>query len=430
MGTSAVFPWIVRHAACLYNRCQVKADGKTPFEAVHQRSFTQPLYAFGTLVLGRVPSALEFPKLEARWRPGLWLGRRCDSDDHLVGTAHGIMQTRACREMFDADRALLDAMVWTPWEAEARLPGATGVVEEERPRGAAPAGTLGATGPMPYPTAPLGKASLGSRDPGRKTSACPRTQEIRDFLRESKPTIGCKACQHGASGNAHSRPCWARRAIWMQQRWAAARPVPDDQMGIDEAHPPQPLPTEATAGKMFRRTPPMTRVTGKQSPCTAARLQLPPTSTETNTSGGVSTAPPVSVTKPPGRAVGTPSLDVEERHEEMPEEDKTQEAAEASTVRSMNDDDDGDDDEEMPWSRKRALEEDGVELVSVVGPPWYDAYTEQKLDNQKVEVAMQSEVNSFKKFEAMEDFPENELAGRRVIHHLHGGSCMIDRSKA
>eukprot|EP00972_Heterocapsa_arctica_P103814 15300278-Heterocapsa_arctica.AAC.1 len=88
-ASSAVLSWMVRHAAYVYNRFLRREDGRTPFEAAHERMINQNLYVFGTFVLVCVPQAAMLPEWEARWEPGLWLGRRTDSDDHLVGISDG-----------------------------------------------------------------------------------------------------------------------------------------------------------------------------------------------------------------------------------------------------------------------------------------------------------------------------------------------------
>eukprot|EP00972_Heterocapsa_arctica_P089153 13146717-Heterocapsa_arctica.AAC.1 len=74
---------LVLHANWLHNRFQVKVSGLTPFEDQHQRPYRGKLFEFGQLVLARKTSALDQAKLESRWIPGVWLGRRPNADDHL-----------------------------------------------------------------------------------------------------------------------------------------------------------------------------------------------------------------------------------------------------------------------------------------------------------------------------------------------------------
>ena len=71
-----VFPFLVQYATFVHNRCHVRAGGLTPFEQVQRRPYTSSLLPFGTAVLVRRADALKWPKLEARWLTGLWMGRR------------------------------------------------------------------------------------------------------------------------------------------------------------------------------------------------------------------------------------------------------------------------------------------------------------------------------------------------------------------
>ena len=74
--------------------------------------------AFGIPVLARLPLATLLPKMEAMWRPGLWLyiGRRTDSDDHLVGRScsRPSMPRASRRWPFGVREHGLDAMVARP----------------------------------------------------------------------------------------------------------------------------------------------------------------------------------------------------------------------------------------------------------------------------------------------------------------------------
>ena len=90
-ANSPLFAWAVRHAAFLYNRFQVRSTGTTPFEQVHHRMYCSKLLPFGAPVMLRSPIATEQPKLEARWQPGVWLGRRAESDENTVGAPVGVL---------------------------------------------------------------------------------------------------------------------------------------------------------------------------------------------------------------------------------------------------------------------------------------------------------------------------------------------------
>eukprot|EP00972_Heterocapsa_arctica_P108226 15937998-Heterocapsa_arctica.AAC.1 len=73
------------HAAWLHNRYQPRADGVTPFEHIQGRRYASPIHPFATPVMVRLPDALVQPKLDLRWVQGLWLGRKPETDEHIVG---------------------------------------------------------------------------------------------------------------------------------------------------------------------------------------------------------------------------------------------------------------------------------------------------------------------------------------------------------
>ena len=51
----------------------------------------------------------------------------------------------------------------------------------------------------------------------------------------------------------------------------------------------------------------------------------------------------------------------------------------------------------------------------MIGPPWWDEYTGLQLDDKKAEIAMQSEKASFDRFNAMEDYSEENIGDQKVI---------------
>eukprot|EP00972_Heterocapsa_arctica_P037461 5514832-Heterocapsa_arctica.AAC.1 len=57
------------------------------------------IFTFGQPVLLRNPEMKSLAKLFPRWTTGAWLGKSIDADEHIVATALGIRQGRACRAM-------------------------------------------------------------------------------------------------------------------------------------------------------------------------------------------------------------------------------------------------------------------------------------------------------------------------------------------
>jgi len=69
---SWVTPWLVNHAAWLYNRYQVVGRTcKTPYEWVHQRAYRGEIHEITQPVMGRESDLTEIPKLDPRWYMGI-----------------------------------------------------------------------------------------------------------------------------------------------------------------------------------------------------------------------------------------------------------------------------------------------------------------------------------------------------------------------
>ena len=79
----------------------------------------------GEQVVARRPGA-NVNQLVQPWVTGLWLGRETLSDAHLIGTAAGVMRSRALRRLQEPAKwvpAALNAMLFTPWSPHLNLPG-------------------------------------------------------------------------------------------------------------------------------------------------------------------------------------------------------------------------------------------------------------------------------------------------------------------
>ena len=66
----------------------------TPDEKIRGQKFRKELLPLGEQVLARRPGAYVNQLLQP-WVTGLWLGRDTLSDEHLTGTAAGVMRSRA-----------------------------------------------------------------------------------------------------------------------------------------------------------------------------------------------------------------------------------------------------------------------------------------------------------------------------------------------
>ena len=160
----------------------------TPDEKICGQKYRKELLPLGEQVLACRPGAYVNQLLQP-WVTGLWLGRDTLSDEHLTGTAAGVMRSRAVRRLQEPARwvpAALNAMLFTPWSPHLNLPGRPRL---QRPAYEVPveAGTL--LGFIEIPTAPTKNpksetTTLTPDDTGQSTKRV--RQEVT--FQESLPT--------------------------------------------------------------------------------------------------------------------------------------------------------------------------------------------------------------------------------------------------
>ena len=80
-----VMEWMVEHAADVLCKGSTGIDGRTPYKRLKGRSYQGELLPFACPVLFRCVGKVKGCVLADRWYPGLWLGKRFASDEHLVG---------------------------------------------------------------------------------------------------------------------------------------------------------------------------------------------------------------------------------------------------------------------------------------------------------------------------------------------------------
>ena len=97
----------------------------TPYEKIRGQKDRKEILSLGEQVLARRAGA-NVNQLLQPWVTGLWLGRDTLSDEHLVGTAAGVMRSRAVRRLLEPARwvpTALNAMLFTPWSPHLNHPG-------------------------------------------------------------------------------------------------------------------------------------------------------------------------------------------------------------------------------------------------------------------------------------------------------------------
>ena len=120
-----VMKWLVSHAGDTVTRFQVGTDGKTAYERLVGKKYKGEVVEFGAKVLHRLPGVtkptLQVGKLAGRWETGVWLGNRWGSGEHIIGTAEGIVRSRAIKRLPKDqtwDQEAVAAVIGTPWRPD------------------------------------------------------------------------------------------------------------------------------------------------------------------------------------------------------------------------------------------------------------------------------------------------------------------------
>ena len=98
----------------------VRADGRTPYERIKGKRHHGDFCEFGSQVFHRIPTKPQGSMMLPRWANGTWLGKRWNSDEHLIGMEAGaVVRTRSVRgrssnEMWSA--AAVRGVKGRPWD--------------------------------------------------------------------------------------------------------------------------------------------------------------------------------------------------------------------------------------------------------------------------------------------------------------------------
>ena len=206
--------WLVEHVADTATKYLRGADGRTAYERLFGKQVHEEGLVFGEQVLWRQRASKDMNVLlEARWTPGLWLGRAWGTPHHRIGDSESIWQARAVQRRPEPERwhpDLLGAIRATPWRNPAL------------PLGEEPAAVLP---PLPAEE----RAPAPAPDEARRNV---KSVYIRNKdLAKHSYTATCGKCQkmrlgHPTKGMAHTPECRARIELAMAEeddpRWNAA----------------------------------------------------------------------------------------------------------------------------------------------------------------------------------------------------------------
>jgi hypothetical protein len=193
-----IVAWLIRHSGWSITRFQKNVTGKTLFQKARGHECKDEVLIPGEVCEWKEPGE-QRAKLELAWTPGVWLGRTTDSNEHLVGTANGVLRTRTVRRRPKDkrfDKTIFESFIGSPWDLKG------------------------------YKTRPEVRVRLGAEG---------RTANV------FAPTPGCSGCVDNHKCH-HNNNCKLRRAAFGKVAETADDPpsvvVP---MDVDqEAQPPAP----------------------------------------------------------------------------------------------------------------------------------------------------------------------------------------------
>ena len=94
-----VMSWLVEHCADVLNRYRIGGDGRTPYQRLKGRKFMGHMLEFGSSVMFRASGTVQGGVMQERWFPGIWLGKKLHTEEHLVMKEDGlVVRSRAVRE--------------------------------------------------------------------------------------------------------------------------------------------------------------------------------------------------------------------------------------------------------------------------------------------------------------------------------------------
>jgi hypothetical protein len=191
--------WLVEHAADVLNRYSVGQDGRTPYQRLKGRKFMGNMLEFGSPVMFRVSGKVAGGIMQERWFPGVWVGKKLHTDEHMVMKEDGlVVRSRAVREnSVELKLQDYDKLRSTPHD---------------------PQGTIRSAIASARPAVPI------KEDKEEELEYRPRRAKLtQDIVQKYGCTAGCPKCRslergEGASvAIGHSAKCRARLEERMQE---------------------------------------------------------------------------------------------------------------------------------------------------------------------------------------------------------------------
>lgn len=195
-----VVSWMVENIADINNKQSVGVDGRTPYERIKGKRHHGDFCEFGSQIFYIIPMKPQGSLMGPRCASGTWLGKRWNSDEHIIGMDDGaVVRTRAVRgknstEMWNA--AAVRGVKGRPWD-----PAGTLTHEQMRQE---------STDPFKIPEVP--RAATEEEETKKPV---PRSFKLTEaMVKKSGATKGCPKCdaikQGIESARTHSQACRRR----------------------------------------------------------------------------------------------------------------------------------------------------------------------------------------------------------------------------
>ena len=221
---SLAIPLAIRYAGFVLSRFTVRPDGRTPFQYLGGTPHVSPLCMFGESVFASIPDhEVRAAKLTNKWISGCWWGRDASSDEHLVGTKHGLLKCRSVRRKPLGEqwsrRGTVEAR-GTKWNFDVETDsGVSGPPVASRPDEGMPTATAPGEIPTVPPSAPPPEEHVPEiRGQGLHAKAL----RIRASWSEIGRTPGCPACETPSPWKSHTRECKTYQDAWDESRRTAS----------------------------------------------------------------------------------------------------------------------------------------------------------------------------------------------------------------
>ena len=114
-----VMPWLIKHSAFLINNYLIHSDGVSSYFRRWKSDNKTPICEFGESILYMPsPAVKQYPKLENRFYPGIWLGKDTASGESYIGISGKVIKARTIRRQvkpWKYNRQLMDVINGAPW---------------------------------------------------------------------------------------------------------------------------------------------------------------------------------------------------------------------------------------------------------------------------------------------------------------------------